>query len=66
VTDANPSAIRRALEELAATPREQERLARSSREAAATEFNHERIQTQFIDALRRAIQVNRAEQIQTS
>ena len=61
VTDANPSAIRRALEELAASPAKQKRLARSSREAAATEFNHERIQTQFIDALRRAIQVNRAE-----
>ena len=60
VTDANPSAIRRALEELAALPAEQERLAKSSREAAATDFNHERIQGQFIDALRRAIQVNRA------
>lgn len=60
VTDANPSAIRRALEELAASPAEQERLAESSREAAATDFNHERIQAQFIDALRRAVQVNRA------
>jgi glycosyltransferase involved in cell wall biosynthesis len=59
VTDANPSAIRLALEELAASPAKQERLARSSREAAATEFNHERIQMQFIEALRRAIQVNR-------
>ena len=60
VTDANPLAIRRALEELAASPAEQERLAESSREAAATDFNHERIQAQFIDALRRAVQVNRA------
>jgi glycosyltransferase involved in cell wall biosynthesis len=60
VTDANPSAIRRALEELAASPAEQERLAKSSGEAAATDFNHERIQTQFVDALTRAIQVNRA------
>jgi glycosyltransferase involved in cell wall biosynthesis len=66
VTDANPSAIRRALEELAASPAKQERLVRSSREAAATEFNHERIQTQFVDALRRAIQVNRAERFQMS
>jgi glycosyltransferase involved in cell wall biosynthesis len=66
VTDANPSAIRRALEELADSPAEQERLAKSSREAAATDFNHERIQTQFIDALRRAIQVNRAEHTHTS
>jgi len=61
VTDPNPPAIRRALEELAASPAKQERLARSSREAAATDFNHERIQTQFVDALRRAIQANRAE-----
>ena len=60
VTDADPSAIRRALEELAASPAEQERLAESSREAAATDFNYERIQAQFIDALERAVQVNRA------
>ena len=66
IIDANPSAIRRALEELAASPAEQERLAKSSREVAATDFNHERIQAQFIDALRRAIQVNRTENTHTS
>jgi len=66
VTDANPSAIRRALEELAASHAEQERLAKSSLEAAATDFNHERIQAQFVDALRRAIEVNRAEDTHTS
>jgi len=66
VTDPNPSAIRRALEELAASPAEQERLAESSREAAATDFNHERIQAQFVDALRRAIQANRAGHTLTS
>jgi glycosyltransferase involved in cell wall biosynthesis len=60
VTDANPLAIRRALEKLAASPAEHERLAKSSREAAATDFNQERIQAQFIDAVTRAIQVNRA------
>ena len=65
VTDPNPSAIRRALEELAASPAEQERLAESSREATATDFNHERIQAQFVDALRRAIQANRAEHTHT-
>jgi glycosyltransferase involved in cell wall biosynthesis len=65
VTDPNPSAIRGALEELAAASAEQERLAKSSRETAATDFNHERIQTQFIDALRRAIQANRAEHTHT-
>jgi len=63
VTDPNPSAIRLAMEELAASPAKQERLATSSREAAAEDFNHEQIQTQFIDALRRAIQVNRGEHI---
>jgi len=66
VTDPNPSAIRRALEELAASPAEQERLAESSREATATDFNHERIQAQFVDALRRAIQANRAGHTLTS
>jgi glycosyltransferase involved in cell wall biosynthesis len=55
VTDANSSALRRALEELAASPSEQERLARSAREAAASDFNRERIQEQFMDVLRRAI-----------
>ena len=66
VTDPNPSAIRRALEELAASPAGQERLAESSREATATDFNHERIQAQFVDALRRAIQANRAGHTLTS
>jgi glycosyltransferase involved in cell wall biosynthesis len=55
VTDPNPSVLRRTLEELAASSVEQEHLARSSREAAAADFNRERIQTQFIDALKRAI-----------
>jgi glycosyltransferase involved in cell wall biosynthesis len=65
VTDANPSAMRRALEELATSPAEQKRLAKSSREAAATDFNHECIQAQFIDMLERAIRVNRAEHAHT-
>ena len=55
MTDPNPSVFRRALEELAASPAEQERLAKSAREAAAGEFNPARIQGQFMDALRRAI-----------
>ena len=55
VTDANPSVLRQALEELAASPLEQERLAKSAREAAAGDFNSEHIQVQFMDALRRAI-----------
>ena len=60
VTDSNPLAIRQALEDLAASFAKREQLAKSSREAAATDFDHQRIQTQFVDALRRAIQVNRA------
>jgi glycosyltransferase involved in cell wall biosynthesis len=55
VTDPNPSVFRQALEELADAPGEQERLAKSARDAAAGEFNPERIQGQFMDALRRAI-----------
>jgi glycosyltransferase involved in cell wall biosynthesis len=55
VTHANPSALRQALEELAGSPLEQERLAKSAREAAAGDFNYERIQAQFMSALRRAI-----------
>jgi glycosyltransferase involved in cell wall biosynthesis len=55
VTDPNPSALRQALEELAVSPLEQERLRKSAREAAAGDFNYERIQTQFMDALRGAI-----------
>ena len=63
VTDANPSALRQALEGLAASPMEQERLAKSAREAAAGDFNSERIQAQFIDALERAIYSRRASDV---
>ena len=56
VTDPNPSALRMALEELAVSLSEQERLTKRARDAAAGEFNCERIQGQFIDALKRAIE----------
>jgi len=55
VTEPDLSALRQGLEKLAISPSEQERLAESSRDAAADEFNSERIQAQFVDALRRAI-----------
>jgi glycosyltransferase involved in cell wall biosynthesis len=55
VTDPNPSALRQALEELAASSSEQERLAQSAREAAADDFNPKRIQMQFLSALQQAI-----------
>jgi glycosyltransferase involved in cell wall biosynthesis len=54
VTDQNPSALRQVLEQLAASLCEQERLAKSARDAAASDFNYERIQVQFMNALRRA------------
>jgi len=55
VTDPNPLALRRTLEELAASPLEQERLANSARETAVSDFNPERIQAQFVSILRQAI-----------
>jgi len=55
VTDPNPSALGQALEELAVSPLEQARLAKSAHEAAAGDFNYERIQAQFMEALERAI-----------
>jgi glycosyltransferase involved in cell wall biosynthesis len=55
VTDPNPSALRQALEQLVASPSQQERLAKSAREAAGNDFNPEHIEAQFVGALRRAI-----------
>lgn len=52
VTDSNPVALRQALGKLAASPDEQERLAAAARQAAETEFNPDRIQAQFMQALR--------------
>jgi glycosyltransferase involved in cell wall biosynthesis len=66
VTDANPSAVRLALEELAASPEEQNRLSQLSHQAAADDFNQERIQARFIDTLRQAIAAHRAEDTNTS
>ena len=54
VSDPNPLALRETLEELAASPSELRRLAKSACDAAAGDFNYERIQLQFMDALRRA------------
>jgi glycosyltransferase involved in cell wall biosynthesis len=54
VTDPNPSALRETLEELAASPDELRRLAKSARDAAAGDFNYEKIQLQFMEALRGA------------
>jgi len=56
VTDSNASALLEALEELAASPSELRRLAKSAVGAAATDFNYEAIQLRFMDALRCAKQ----------
>ena len=53
VTDPNPAALREALEKLTTSPAEQERFAAAARQAAQTDFNPVKIQTQFMDALRR-------------
>lgn len=52
VTDSNPVALSKALEDLAASPGEQQRLAMAVRQAAQTDFNPDKIQAQFIAALR--------------
>jgi hypothetical protein len=54
VTDPNPLVLRETLEELAVSPSDLRRLAKSASDAAAGEFNHERIQLQFMDALKSA------------
>jgi glycosyltransferase involved in cell wall biosynthesis len=55
VPDPDPSTLRQAVEELAASPWEQERLAGSARDAAAGDFNPKHIQAQFMDVLQQAI-----------
>ena len=57
VTDPNPAALRQALEKLAVTPVEQQRLAAAARQAAQTDFNPDNIQVQFMQALRRVAQI---------
>jgi glycosyltransferase involved in cell wall biosynthesis len=52
VTDPNPVVLRQALEKLAASIDEQQRLAKAARQAAQTDFDPDRIQKQFMDALR--------------
>lgn len=55
VTDPNPSALCRALENLAGSPVEQQRLAAAAQRAAHMDFNPEIIQGQFQEALHRAL-----------
>ena len=56
VTEPNPFVLRRALEELAASSSQLERLGTSASAAAAADFDRERIQLHFMDALERAKQ----------
>ncbi|MDR3564116.1 MAG: glycosyltransferase [Negativicutes bacterium] len=55
VTEPNPVALRQALEKLVASPADQQRLAAAARQAAQTEFNPDRIQAQFMQALWRVL-----------
>jgi glycosyltransferase involved in cell wall biosynthesis len=52
VTDPNPLALRQALEMLADSTDQQQRSSAAARRAAATDFDPERVQTQFMEALR--------------
>jgi glycosyltransferase involved in cell wall biosynthesis len=57
VTDQNPDALRHALEKLAVSTDEQQRLAAAALQSAQTDFNPDRIQAQFMDALRSVIRL---------
>jgi len=52
VTDPDPKVLREELEKLVSSPEEQQRLSIASRDAAAGEFSAERIQSQFMEALK--------------
>jgi glycosyltransferase involved in cell wall biosynthesis len=54
VTDPNPLMLRESLEELAVSPSALRRLEKAASDAAATDFSQDRIQFQFIEALRSA------------
>lgn len=54
VTDPDPVVLRRALEALAHSPGERERLSASAQHVARTEFDPDKIQNQFLEALRQA------------
>jgi glycosyltransferase involved in cell wall biosynthesis len=52
VTDPDPKVLLMALEKLASNQEALHRLSNAAREAAETEFSHDRIQAQFMEALR--------------
>lgn len=55
VTDPDPKVLRKALEELASSPEELHRLSSTARDATCTDFSNERIQAQFLEALRNVV-----------
>jgi glycosyltransferase involved in cell wall biosynthesis len=59
VTDPNPASLCQALEKLAASPAEQERLAATAEQAAQSDFNPDKIQSQFLQALRGVLETGR-------
>jgi glycosyltransferase involved in cell wall biosynthesis len=52
VTDPDPKVLLRELEKLTSSQKEYQRLSSAAREAAETDFSHDRIQAQFMEALR--------------
>jgi glycosyltransferase involved in cell wall biosynthesis len=52
VTNPDPKVLRQELEKLAASPEELHRLSSAARDAASSDFSPEKIQAQFLNALR--------------
>jgi hypothetical protein len=61
VTKEDPAALVAALETLAGSSTEQQRLADAAAQAARTDFNPDTIQAQFVDALHSAVEAHRAD-----
>jgi len=55
VTSPHADDLLASVKKLASDPKEQQRLAAAARQAAQTDFNPDRIQAQFMDALRRVV-----------
>jgi len=55
VTDPDPARLVSALEKLTGSPGNQERLSAAARRAAQTDFDHNEIQSQFLDALQQSL-----------
>jgi glycosyltransferase involved in cell wall biosynthesis len=63
VTDRDPAALRQVIESLATSPDEQQRLAAAAYLCAGTDFDPDRIQAQFMEVLRDAIAIHKADKV---